>query len=602
MAKPIEQWLEPNDPGASQIGETIFSVEVNKLQVPALGNEAVFALLNGQAQDMKKLDPTDPESTEALCAKWGKAYELDPGDIKRALYEALRMASAVVKDEIDDDAGEDGNDKLTQSAELILYAEDEEVHMFTEPDRDPYVTLTIDGHHETFSLRGKDFRLWLTRKYYENHSKPPGSQALQDAIDTLTAKAIFEGERHPVHVRLAEADGKIYLDLCDDGWRVVEIDADGWRVLDKSPIKFIRKNGMQALPEPITGGSLDALRPLVNVPDDELWRLLLTWIIGALRPTGPYGVLILHGEAGSCKSTLTRVLRKLIDANKAALRPKPKSEHDLVIAASNSWVCAFDNLSYVDQDLSDALCRLATGSGYGTRLLYSNGEEMLFDVQRPVILNSVGETVTKTDLLDRGVMLQLPYVPDENRLDERELWTKFEEISGGVLGALLSALSMALKNYESIELTSKPRMADFAKWGAAAAPALGWDQEKFLKAYKSNRNNAQSTALEASGDLSDLITDFINGKSGWEGLTSDLLEGLRNIATEEQRRAKWFPTKREKLGKDLTYIAPVMRRMGINVVSTHAKKGTKWNISRVQNSDKKEGREPGGEDFGAVYV
>jgi hypothetical protein len=197
-----------------------------------------------------------------------------------------------------------------------------------------------------------------------------------------------------------------------------------------------------------------------------------------------------------------------------------------------------------------------------------------------VIINSIGETATKSDLLDRGLILQLPYVADENRLDERELWAKFEAISGDILGALLTVLSCALKHYGSVELTSKPRMADFAKWGCAAASALGWNQERFLAAYEVNRRIAQSTAREAFSDLSDLIVSLLNGKDEWEGLASALLEILRGMATEEQLRAKGFPKTSIALGKALTRIAPAMRATGVAIDSRHTDNGTMWKLTK----------------------
>jgi hypothetical protein len=46
-------------------------------------------------------------------------------------------------------------------------------------------------------------------------------------------------------------------------------------------------------------------------------------------------------------------------------RTAPKKEEDILIAASNSWIVSFDNLSSIPQALSDAFCRLSTGGGIG---------------------------------------------------------------------------------------------------------------------------------------------------------------------------------------------------------------------------------------------
>ena len=116
--------------------------------------------------------------------------------------------------------------------------------------------------------------------------------------------------------------------------------------------------------------------------------------MAALRPTGPYPVLVLTGEQGSAKSTCARMLRALVDPHEAALRAPPRNEHELFIAARNAHVLAFDNLSTVSPWLSDALSRLATGAGFAARKLYTDDEENVISAERPTILNSIDAVVT----------------------------------------------------------------------------------------------------------------------------------------------------------------------------------------------------------------
>jgi hypothetical protein len=109
---------------------------------------------------------------------------------------------------------------------------------------------------------------------------------MQGALGVLEAQAIYDGPQYPVFVRCAERDGMLYADLCDDGWRAIEIDAAGWRILTSAPVRFRRPAGLRALPEPRPGGSLDLLRKHVNVRDDD-YLLLVMWLVAALRARGP---------------------------------------------------------------------------------------------------------------------------------------------------------------------------------------------------------------------------------------------------------------------------------------------------------------------------
>src|SRR5262249_45420596 len=154
----------------------------------------------------------------------------------------------------------------------------------------------------------------------------------------------------------------------------------------------------------------------------EDWYLLVAWMLAALRPQGPYPLLCLHGEQGSAKSTLARLLRASIDPNAANLRSDPREGRDVMIAATNGWVIALDNLSSLQPWLSDCLCRLATGGGYATRELYSDNEEFILDAQRPVVLTSIEDLASRGDLLDRAIVETLPAIPEERRRPEKELW------------------------------------------------------------------------------------------------------------------------------------------------------------------------------------
>ncbi|MGB9796995.1 MAG: hypothetical protein ACPLSK_00060, partial [bacterium] len=214
-------------------------------------------------------------------------------------------------------------EKKSKALRLIELAG--EAQLFHTPDGDPYATFEVDGHKETWPLRSKGFKRWLLRRFYQEEGKP-GGQAIEDALQTLEAKAHFDSPEFPVYSRVAEKGGNIYLDLGDENWQAVEITPAGWRVVADPPVKFRRARGMAALPVPVKGGSIDELCAFVNVPDEDSWRLLVAWLVMAFRPTGPYPILILQGEQGSAKSTTARVLRALVDPSTAPLRTTPREE------------------------------------------------------------------------------------------------------------------------------------------------------------------------------------------------------------------------------------------------------------------------------------
>jgi hypothetical protein len=264
-------------------------------------------------------------------------------------------------------------------------------------------------------------------------------------------------------------------------------------------------------------------------------------------------VLALHGEQGSGKSTVVEVLRMLIDPNEALLRPSPRDERDLVIAGSNGRIVALENLSQIPQWLSDALCRIATGSGFATRELYSDTEESIFSVQLPVALNGIVEVVIAGDLQDRSIVLTLPRI--EAYASEDDLWEEFEAVRPRILGALLDVVSHAMANERTIEITELPRMADFARWTAAAAPALGWDPDRLLNAYAGNRATANETTLDASPLVAPL-----RQLGNFEGTATDLLAELIEIVGDGAARSKVWPKSPSALSGALRRLAPNLRR------------------------------------------
>jgi hypothetical protein len=309
------------------------------------------------------------------------------------------------------------------------------------------------------------------------HAKPPAAQALQDAISLLEAKARFEGRQEPLAIRIGECSGKIYIDLCNAALETVEMTAEGWQVISDPPLNFRRAKGMLELPRPEAGGSIDLLRRYINIGSDSNWILCASWLIAACRPTGPYPILILQGEQGSAKSSMERILRRIIDPSVAPVRTPPRGERDLLIASTNSWIIAYDNLSGIPHWLSDALCRLATGGGFSTREIYTDSEEIFSDAMRPVILNGIDQLAERADLADRSLILNLPRMANADRKDEAQLYRGFEQSFPKILGALFTAVSAALARIEQTTLDRKPRMADFALWansGGTSAWLCGW--------------------------------------------------------------------------------------------------------------------------------
>jgi hypothetical protein len=433
-----------------------------------------------------------------------------------------------------------------------------------------FATINVLGHYETFALRTSAFRNQLLREYGARYSltidgeicpSAPSDQAIKEAINVLAAKAAG-GAEHPAAIRVAEEGNSIYIDLGTPDWSVVEISADIWRIVQASPVRFIRPPGLLPLPVPIKGGDIRELRRFLNARDDD-FVLVVAWLLAALRPTGPYPVLIVNGEQGAGKTMSCRALRRLVDPNSAELRSDPRNERDLFLAAKNGRVVALDNLSYVRNDLSDAICRITTTGAFATRALYTDGEEFFVQISRPVLLNGIPALASRPDLADRATVTNLPAIPESNRRSEREFWSEFEGAAPRLLGALLDGVSGAMRNIASIKFQKPPRMIDFAQWAEAGWRSFGLQPGVFEEIYARNREQASSDALDAD-PLAASILAMMSNKTELVETATELLSALGPPTPSVERDRRW-PKDATRLSNSLRRLAPLLRQRGIEI-------------------------------------
>jgi hypothetical protein len=340
---------------------------------------------------------------------------------------------------------------------------------------------------------------------------------------------------------------------------------------------------------PAKGGSVEDLKKFINVATQYDFPLIVSYLLAALRGRGPYPVIVLLGVAGAAKSTTLRLFKALVDPTKAPLRPPLRNDRDLFIAANNSYLIAFDNLSKLEDWLSDAFCRLATGGGYSTRQLYTDEEEQIFEAMRPLAINAIGNVVIRGDLADRSIFITLMLIPDDRRQPEDEFWAAFDALHAGILGALLDMVAHGLRELPNVRLTEYPRMADFTKWGTACEGAL-WPPGTFAEAYRINRTHATVDIVEA--DLvASAVTAFMQARAddeyaedqySWKGESGELLKLLERHVTEAQVKSKHWPKATNALSNRLTRALPALRKTGIEIQEGRDEKTRRkvWTIVR----------------------
>lgn len=469
----------------------------------------------------------------------------------------------------------DEKERKETFAEIIIKFVLSEFELFHDANKEPYLRHKESG--VVWRLASRQFRNYLSALLYRATERSFGEQPVTEALGTLSAVAQYEREHQAVHIRMAGADGSYYLDLGQQGNSLtVKINAGYWEVVD-APVMFFRPEPMQPIPIPVKGGSIDELWRVANVPEGSR-LLVLAWLVECLRPDTPFPILELLGEQGSAKSTTQTALRRLIDPNACDLRGAPKTVEDIFVCAAVSGILSYENVSHLPAPMQDGLCVVSTGGGLAKRKLYTDADESVISVKRPIVLNGISAAVTAQDLVDRCISVETPVIKE--RLETNKLLNQFEGQRPALLGALLDIAANALSLLPSQELPpeERPRLLEFALLGMAVAQAVGKSPKDFLKEFNASRQESLARTLDAS-PVATAVMEYLDRNP--RGMTASVKEILATLEGYKPLGSDAWPRTAKGLGDALRRAAPALRQMGVEC-SCLGKIGgaVKWTISK----------------------
>jgi len=466
-------------------------------------------------------------------------------------------------DEEEDGAvhGEDGSaapaaSKKSQATQLVELA-GRRFDLGVTPEGEPFA-MPKSGPRLVRMLRGgrMSLRAELARAYFQRSGSAPSQAALADALQVVTGMA-DQLEPTPLYLRVARHGDALVLDLGDVTGRAVVIRPDGWQVVRNSPVLFRRTELTGALPVPVCGATtLGELWALLNVAE-RYQPVLAAVLVSALIPDLPHPITALTGEQGTGKSTAMKTLAALIDPSPAQVRKAPRDVDTWTTAAAGSWVVALDNLSGVNDQISDALCRASTGDGDVRRRLYSDGDLHVIAFLRVVLINGIDLGALNDDLVDRLVTITLDRIPDSSRRKDADLTRTWVAAHPRVLSALLDLTCDVLRELPAVDLDAPPRMADFGYVLAAVDRVL--DTEG-MRTYLGSRTEMAEEVVTSDPVLAAILASVTEE---FLGTSAELLQ-LITPDRHDWKAPKDWPTARQLTGI-VKRRAPSLRRLGWTV-------------------------------------
>lgn len=488
---------------------------------------------------------------------------------------ALTPEEEANKDLLEALENEPAPERESQSSAIVRMIE-ETFNLFHDQNKDVFAQNKVSG--EVYAINSRSFKDCIVARFYDETKKAARDQSLREALITVSGMGRHSGELRTVNLRTAHGGGTYCLDLCIPGNSSAVIVRPGkWLTVDKPEALFIRPESMQPLPVPVPGASLELLWSICNIPQSQ--RLLVTtWLIECLRPETPFPILELIGEQGSAKSTTQRNLRRVIDPNACDLRAAPKCVDDIFVSAGVCAVVSYENLSHLPPAMQDALCILATGGGHAKRKLYSDADETIIHVKRPVVINSIVVVITQQDAVDRAVSVDLPVIHD--RVEVSNIADRFEELHPRILGALLDVFADALTHLPSVMIPAKyrPRLIEFARLGIAVEKAVNAQPGEFMRQFNTARQEALARTLDAS-PVASAVLDFIASEP--DGIAAPVKQIMTHLEPHKPSGNDSWPRSPKGLGDALRRAAPALRQTGIECQYLGKVGGSvKWSIKR----------------------
>jgi hypothetical protein len=428
--------------------------------------------------------------------------------------------------------------------------------------------LFVDQHSEAHTFVGGQAvpisraNRALTKLFFAEERKAPSNDGLIGARRVLDMLAHDSGEVRELHTRAAYHEGAVFYELAPG--RVVRIDEHGWEVDPDPPVYFRAVKNLKPLPNPTRSeqGKLEDIARWVNLKTDKDRRMFLAYVTLATLPHIQRPILQTTGVMGAGKSTAGRIVKRLLDptANEAVTIDR----RDFLQKAAHCYILMLDNQNSLPEWFQDTLCRLVTGESDSKRVLYTDEEDLVWSMQRAVLLNGINPPTDRGDVQDRTLPIELERLDKRRRIPEDDFWMQFSLKHPELLGLVFDALAGALRERHTVKLEERPRLADWGLYAAALYESQGWGIETFLEDWKSVEESQHQGTLDGS-IVAQAVIFYMKDKDRVE-LSAAKLHAAIQMRGEDDLNLlddKTWPKTGRTLWKKIREVTPLLEVHGI---------------------------------------
>lgn len=477
----------------------------------------------------------------------------------------------------------DSEEKQTPTQKLLRFAENNIIRTVRSfnSHSSVYGIIKINEHYRVLFLDSTECRQWLISAYLEHTGKVHGKDLYKNVLGVIIAKSItnqipFE----KIHNRICFSDDdEIFYNLCNDDYEIVKITKDGYSIIQNSldnPL-FRRKSSPLPQIKPQKNkkkykNPLNELAELLKIPIESR-QLFIIHVVSFFFEKIPIPIMILIGEAGSSKSTITSTVKKIVDPSPENRNSMPEKIDDANIHFFNRYLTNFDNISFIDNPMSDNFCKAITGHTHNKRELWTDDGEVILTIKARIILNGVTLNVDQTDMISRSIFYESKHIPESEQMTEGTLNQKIDELLPYTLDQIFTILSKTLQNYKSMEsqINEKQRMADFTVIGECISRELGYDKSSFIKSYKNNLSLHSFNAVESYPIINIILDVAKENGNNFEISVYDLYKKITDYAFHNaiNTKAKFskFPQNEKAVSNQITRLQSAFRSSGYEITS-----------------------------------